>query len=126
GLWRPRIAGFCLLHGKWHDGSCWDSLAPLLRERGHDVVAPDMPFDDPATTFAQRIEPVLAALGDLDEPIVIVGHSLAAVYAPLVAAAHPVALVVYLCPAPLGLLWRDEAPVEGTRPSFPFPPPRDD
>jgi hypothetical protein len=29
------VATFCLIHGNWHDGSCWDGLIPLLESRGH-------------------------------------------------------------------------------------------
>jgi pimeloyl-ACP methyl ester carboxylesterase len=31
---------FVLVHGAWHDGSCWDQVAELLRAAGHEVFAP--------------------------------------------------------------------------------------
>ena len=31
---------FVLVHGGWHDGSCWDEVAAILREAGHTVYAP--------------------------------------------------------------------------------------
>ena len=46
---------FCLVHGAWHDATCWDPVTEALRAAGHDVVAPDLPFHDPATTFDERI-----------------------------------------------------------------------
>src|SRR5436305_268673 len=53
---------FCLLHGDWHDGACWEPLVGELRARGHEAVAPDMPYGDPDAGFEQRIEPALHAL----------------------------------------------------------------
>src|SRR4051812_33464156 len=110
---------FCLLHGKWHDSSSWDEVAGILRAGGHDAVAPDMPLDDPETTYEQRVEPALEALGD--GSAVIVGHSLAAAYAPLVALARPGSTLISLCPPPVLPLRTDESPA-GYNPDFPFPP----
>jgi hypothetical protein len=38
---RERL-NFVLVHGSWHGPWCWDKLAPLLRERGHQVSAVDL------------------------------------------------------------------------------------
>src|ERR1700761_8347512 len=92
---------FCLLHGKWHDASCWDPLAAELVRRGHRCVAPELPFEDPRTTHEQRARPALDALRDVGGPVAVVGHSLSAAIAPLVAVAVE-ATLVYLCPAPTG------------------------
>jgi pimeloyl-ACP methyl ester carboxylesterase len=89
---------FCLLHGDWHDGSCWQPLVGALRARGHEAVAPDMPCDDPDTGFEQRIEPALRALASVSGPVVVVGHSVSSGYAALVAKATPASLLVHLCP----------------------------
>jgi pimeloyl-ACP methyl ester carboxylesterase len=113
---------FCLIHGKWHDGSCWDPLADALRAGGHSVVTPTLPFDDPDTTWDERLSPALDALLDVDQDVVVVGHSLGGAYATLVAARRPVVAAVYLCPAPTGLFRRRDAPVAKGRPGFPFPP----
>ena len=37
------MAGFVLIHGAWHGGWCFDPVTALLCERGHKVVAPDLP-----------------------------------------------------------------------------------
>ena len=71
---------FCLLHGDWHDGSCWQPLVGALRARGHEAVAPDMPYDDPDTGFEQRIEPALRALASVSGPVLVVGHSVSSGY----------------------------------------------
>ena len=115
------MATFCLIHGNWHDGSCWAPLVERLHSRGHDAIAPDLPFDDPRATYAQRSQPALAALGEVTGPIVIVGHSVGSAEAALVAAKHEPALLVYLCPR-----FGSFAPPPGApavfREGFPFPP----
>jgi pimeloyl-ACP methyl ester carboxylesterase len=92
------LATFCLIHGAWHDGSCWAGLVPRLLERGHEAVTPDLPYDDPAAGYEERVQPALAALDGVDTNLVVVGHSLGSGYAPLVAAAWPGSLLVHLCP----------------------------
>ena len=89
---------FCLIHGAWHDGACWDAVARHLRERGHDVVAPDLPDHDPAAGYAERVRPALTALARSEAPLVVVGHSLGSGYAPIVAERLSASLLVHLCP----------------------------
>ena len=92
------MATFCLIHGAWHEPSCWDELTPLLIERGHRVLIPDLPLQDPNAGFEERIRPALDALEGADDPLVIVGHSQGTTYSSLVAATQPDALLVHLCP----------------------------
>ena len=42
---------FALVHGAWHSASCWNLLAPLLEQAGHDVIAPDLPSEDGSADF---------------------------------------------------------------------------
>jgi pimeloyl-ACP methyl ester carboxylesterase len=98
------------MHGAWHGGGCWDGVAAALRSRGHVAMAPDLPFHDPAADVARRVAPAIAALQDLRDPVVVVGHSMGCAYTPAVAAARPWSLTVHLCPG-LGSL----------RPGFPWP-----
>lgn len=72
------------------------------------------------------MQPAVAALAGAADPVVVVGHSLAAAYAPLVAQTRPGALLVYLCPAPTGPLARSGAPMKAGREGFPFPADRPD
>lgn len=37
------MATFVLVHGALHGAWCWRKLVPLLEERGHRVIAPDLP-----------------------------------------------------------------------------------
>jgi pimeloyl-ACP methyl ester carboxylesterase len=119
------VATFCLIHGAWHDPSCWDQLVPRLEERGHDAVAPDLPLHDPNAGFDDRIRPALEALDGVDGPLVIVGHSQGTLYSSLVAAARPGALLVHLCPRLGGFEPPPGAP-DTFRKGVPFPTERPD
>lgn len=114
------VATFCLIHGAWHDASCWDALARRLRAAGHEVLTPNLPFDDPESSWEQRAQPAIQALDDVDGPVVIVGHSMASAYAVQVAAARSGTLLVYLCPRMGGFEPPAGAP-EVFRAGFPFP-----
>jgi len=119
-----RVATFCLIHGQWHDGSCWDRVSDSLRDRGHAVVAPDMPFDDPEASYLERARPAIEALDGVDGRVVVVGHSNASPEAALVAAECSAALLVHLCPRFGTFATPPDAPPV-FRDGFPFPP-RDD
>jgi pimeloyl-ACP methyl ester carboxylesterase len=115
------VATFCLIHGNWHDGSCWAPLVERLRSRGHDAIAPDLPFDDAAATYEERARPALMALARMEEPTIVVAHSVASAEAALVAAERRPALLVYLCPRFGSFAARSDAPAI-FRDGFPFPP----
>jgi pimeloyl-ACP methyl ester carboxylesterase len=114
------VATFCLIHGAWHEPSCWDELTPQLTQRGHRVVVPDLPLQDPEAGFDERIRPALEAIDGVDGPLVIVGHSQGTAYSTLVAAARPEALLVHLCPRLGGFEPPAGAP-EMFREGVPFP-----
>ncbi len=119
------MATFGLLHGAWHDPSCWDTLVGRLHERGHGTHAPDLPLHDPAAGFAERVLPATRALDEVTGPLVIVGHSLGSGYGALVAAGRPDALLVHLCPR-LGPFAAPEGAPAMFRPGIPFPAERAD
>ncbi len=119
------MATFCLIHGAWHEPSCWDELTPRLKERGNQVVVPDLPLQDPEAGFDQRIRPALDAIDGVDGPLVIVGHSQGTAYSALIAAARPDALLVHLCPRLGGFEPPPGAP-EMFRQGIPFPETRPD
>jgi hypothetical protein len=78
------MATMCLLHGNWHDGSCWEPLARRLEWLGHRALTPDLPLHDPAAGYAERARPAIEALASAEPPVAVVGHSLAAGIAPIV------------------------------------------
>ncbi len=90
---------FALVHGAWHRGSCWEPTAERLRAAGHDVVAVDLPCDNPSAGLVDYAATVLEALEPTpaSADLVVVGHSLGGLTIPLVAAARPVRELVFLC-----------------------------
>lgn len=85
-------------------------MRPLLEKHGHDVVAVDLPCDDPSADFATYADVVCAALDAHRDDVVVVGHSLGGLTIPLVAARRPVRHLVYVCallPA-VGRSWEDQ------------------
>jgi hypothetical protein len=71
-------------------------LALALQERGHRSIAVDLLCEDPGAGCSTYAEIVLEHVTSLDTPPVVVGHSLAGLTIPLVAAAHPVRQLVFL------------------------------
>ncbi|MBT97890.1 MAG: hypothetical protein CL902_04600 [Dehalococcoidia bacterium] len=75
---------FVLVHGASHGSWCWDKVVPLLEAEGHDAVTVDLPgntygeFDVPLglVTLSSYTDHVCKVLDQLDEPVVLVGHSL--------------------------------------------------
>lgn len=86
-----------LVHGAFHGAWCWDLLRPELEASGFAVVAPDLPCDDPSAGCAAYADTVVTALADVDDEVIIVGHSLAGLTIPLVAALRRVRRMVFLC-----------------------------
>ena len=119
------ISTFCLVHGAWHDGSCWEPVAERLRARGHEALAPDLPLDDPSAGFERRARPAVRALEGASGSVVVVGHSMGTAYATLVAVAHPASLLVHPCPRLGGVEPPPGAPPT-FREDFPFPAERAD
>jgi pimeloyl-ACP methyl ester carboxylesterase len=92
------LATFVLIHGAWHGAWCWERLIPELEARGHQAVAVDLPCEDPAAGTSEYADVVLGSLDDLGDELVVVGHSLGGLTAPLVAARRPTRRLVLLTP----------------------------
>ena len=75
------MAIFILVHGGAHGGCCWDKLVPVLEDRGHRALAPDLAgMGEDRTPIAEvtmdRWGDDIAALARTqDAPVVLVGHS---------------------------------------------------
>src|SRR5215208_3120343 len=97
-----RVATFVLIHGAGDVGWYWHLVGPELRERGHAVVAPDLPCDDDTAGLSEYADVVLDAIGNRSE-LVVVAQSFAGFTAPLVCERTPVELLVLvagLIPSP--------------------------
>jgi pimeloyl-ACP methyl ester carboxylesterase len=96
------MATFALIHGAGDVGWYWHLVEPVLRERGHDVVAPDLPCDDDSSTLLDYADAVVEAIGKRRN-LIVVGQSYGGFTAPLVADRLPVDVVVFVAgmvPAP--------------------------
>jgi pimeloyl-ACP methyl ester carboxylesterase len=96
------MATFALIHGGGDVGWYWHLVEPVLRERGHDVVAPDLPCDDDTATLGDYADTVVDAVGDRRN-VIVVAQSYGAFTAPLVADRRSVdalVLVAGMVPAP--------------------------
>lgn len=79
------MAHFLLLHGACHGGWCWDMVASILRSAGHQATAPDLPCEDLGAGLSECADAAVASLLGATDDVVVVGHSLGALVAPLVA-----------------------------------------
>ena len=82
------MATYVLIHGAGDVGWYWHLVAAELRERGHEVVAPDLPCEDESAGWWDYADAVVEAMGDRSH-LVVVGHSMGGFTAPLVCARRP-------------------------------------
>jgi pimeloyl-ACP methyl ester carboxylesterase len=90
---------FALVHGSCQDAWVWHKVVPVLRAAGHRVVAMDLPLEDPNAGASEYADAVVRALTNLEEPPIVVGHSMAGMVIPVVASRRPVQLLVFLAAA---------------------------
>jgi pimeloyl-ACP methyl ester carboxylesterase len=96
------MATYVLIHGASSDSWHWHQVLPLLLERGHEVVAPDLPIDDDAAGLAEYAHAVVDAIGHRRD-LIIVAQSMAGFTAPIVCTRLPgdlVILVAAMVPLP--------------------------
>ena len=99
------MSTFVLIHGAWHGAWCWDRVAPLLEQAGHEAVRFDLPGHGQDQTPAAEVtlesyaDRVVETLDALPEPVVLVGHSLSGTVISQVAERRPEKIdkLVYLC-----------------------------
>jgi pimeloyl-ACP methyl ester carboxylesterase len=84
-----------LVHGSYHGAWCWDFLTPELERLGHRVVTVDLPITDPSLGAADYARTIDNALDPGSVPV-LVGHSMAGLVVPLVAAHRPIHRLVFL------------------------------
>jgi pimeloyl-ACP methyl ester carboxylesterase len=71
-------------------------LIPELNERGHRAIAMDLPCDQMHIGLADYADIVTGACQEIDEPVVVVGHSLAGMTIPLLVGHRPVERLIFL------------------------------
>ena len=99
------MSTYLLIHGAWHGGWCWRSVAPLLEARGHRVLAPDLPGhgDDrtpaAAVTLRSYTDRICEIAGAQTEPVILAGHSMGGVAITQAAENCPqyIGALVYVC-----------------------------
>ena len=101
------MATFALIHGGGDVGWYWHLVEADLRARGHDVVAPDLPGDDPAASLLDYADAVVDAIGGRRD-LIVVAQSYGGFTAPLVADRLPVEVLVLVA----GMI-----PVPGEKPA---------
>jgi pimeloyl-ACP methyl ester carboxylesterase len=95
-------ATFVLIHGFGSSSWDWHLVAPNLRERGHEVIAVDLPIGSDANGISEYADAVVAEVGERRN-VVVVAHSLGGLTAPVVCSRIPVelmALVTAMVPLP--------------------------
>src|SRR6476659_733507 len=114
------MATYVLIHGAGSDSWYWHLVAPELRARGHDVVAPDLPSSDDSAGLAEYTDVIVDAIGDRTD-LVLVAQSMAGFVAPLVCERVPVDLMILVAamvPAPgetPGEWWTNTGQAEARR-----------
>ncbi len=76
------MARLILVHGAFHNASCWDAAKAKLEAQGHTVEAVDLPSHGHDTTPIETVvlqtyaDKVVAQVNSKSEPAVLVGHSM--------------------------------------------------
>ncbi|NBD24618.1 alpha/beta fold hydrolase [Paenibacillus sp. T1] len=76
------MSTYILIHGAWHGSWCWENIVPLLENAGHRVIAIDLPGHGEDLTPVSDVtldaytNRVVAAIDELDEEVILVGHSM--------------------------------------------------
>jgi pimeloyl-ACP methyl ester carboxylesterase len=88
---------YVLIPGAGGEAWYWHRVVPLLRERGHDVVAPDLPAADENAGLREYAEAVVRAAADRRD-LTVVAQSLGAFTAPLLCEPLDVTRIVLVAP----------------------------
>lgn len=105
------MAAIVAIHGMWGHGRQWENWRSILEARGHRVMAPTLrhhdvdPHAPPPeglgdTSLQDYADDIAQAIADLDEPPVLIGHSMGGLIAQILAARGVARAAVFLAPAP--------------------------
>ncbi len=98
------MSTYVLIHGAWAGRWCWEKVAPLLQQAGHQVVPLDLPGHGQdrtplrEITLAAYTKRVCETLDAQAEPVMLVGHSMGGIVITQVAEERPekIQTLVYL------------------------------
>ena len=88
---------FLLLPGAGGESWYWHLVAAPLRDRGHDVISPDLPAADDAAGLREYADVALDAIGD-GTGLVVVAQSMGAFVAPLLCQRADVRQLILVAP----------------------------
>ena len=109
-----------LVHGSYHGAWCWERLTRELEHLGHRVTPVELPISEPANGASEFADSIIDQ-ADWSEPPIVVGHSVAGLIVPIVAARRPVRQLVFLCamlpvPGLSATAQRAAEPIDGQKP----------
>jgi pimeloyl-ACP methyl ester carboxylesterase len=84
--------GIVFAHGLWADGSCYSKLIPTLQADGHEVISTQNSLD----TVDGDVAAVRRALGRVNSPAILVGHSYGGAVISAAGVDNRVAALVYI------------------------------
>ena len=85
--------GIVFAHGLWADGSCYSKVIPTLQAEGYQVISAQNSLD----TLEGDVAAVKRALGRVNSPAILVGHSYAGTVITAAGMDDRVAGLVYIC-----------------------------
>jgi pimeloyl-ACP methyl ester carboxylesterase len=109
-----------LVHGSYFGSWSWSRVSPELERRGHRVTAVDLPIGDRSAGAEAYAAAVIHDV-DWSDPVVLVGHSMAGLVLPVVAAQRPVERMIFvasLLPRP-GMSVNEQRAMESIDPPAP-------
>ena len=90
------MSTFVLVHGAWHGAWCWQRLLPELDDLGHHAVTVDLPNHRDAG-LEDQVRAIENAVAGNAEDVVLVGHSVAGLFLPVVTDRVSPRHVVFVC-----------------------------
>lgn len=92
------MATFVLVHGSTHSARAWDFVKAELERQQQVVITPELPADEPDAGASRYADAIVAAIAET-EAAIVVAHSAAGWFLPIVAARLRVKRMVFLAAA---------------------------
>ncbi|HZH36952.1 MAG TPA: alpha/beta fold hydrolase [Flavisolibacter sp.] len=93
---QPASPTFILVHGGWHGAWCWNKVLPLLKEKGVNAIAIDLPGHGEdktpvaSVTLDDYVSRIVEAANSIEGRVILLGHSSGGI--PIAQAAERLAL----------------------------------